>query len=467
MEPLAHHRIAELRRQALLIEVERAHRAAPPARARGFAPTRAILYPLTAVLAVATAVALVALVATMPSAAGGPVPTGTSDEAATRRFYAALNRAIASGDLDLLETAVWPELAVHRSDGQTWGLDELRRHLLALHAGQPGGALRVERVFAADHRAIAEVALVGAGRERPLAVHDGVPAAHGRHDHLRVADGRVVEYAGVAVETSASRAVIAGDAAVPRHGVVRVELFRVTLQPGAKLPMYVAGGPLLYAVESGEISLWSIAAREATGSGEHGLRPGDQAVLRPGASHSLRTVGPDPTTVFAAMLLPDGALSPLKAWGMDIIPPAESPPRQIWPPGVEVVPVGGGDLDWQATGATEPGRVAVDRLVLPPGRHRVLGPPAGVGLLTVESGQGVLVPPPGSASASGSPEPLALLAPGSSTVPPPGRPLLVDNVGADPLALLVTTLMPTDPSPAPGGRDGAGTVRTSHPFGSG
>src|SRR5262245_29210537 len=97
-------------------------------------PTRATVAVISLVLTLATALTLTVTAVTLAS------PRSSTDAPASlaivRPFYAALNRAIATGDLGDLEALVAPDVTVD-GDGAA-GLDGLRQRLLDLHATRPG-----------------------------------------------------------------------------------------------------------------------------------------------------------------------------------------------------------------------------------------------------------------------------------------------------------------------------------------
>jgi len=443
MEPLSHRRVAELRRRDLLAEVARSRRSTTLCRPRHAPPPRAVLYPVVIVLACLTIVVLLGLASAFTAAHPRP-DSGALDAAIAARFYAALNRALATGDPTELDNSVWPEVVVFRADGQEWDLADLKRHLAALHAVRPRLSLRVDEMVADDHHGVAAIALVGAGEGGPIAVPDNRIGAAGWTDRFRVSQGRVIEYAGVLAELSvppwpfAARVV-----ALPETPRARVALTRLTLQPGAESLRLVAGGPALYRVEAGEVHLWHSWSETDVGSGFR-LRPGEQAVVAGDGAHVLRAIGTAPGDVIAAALQPDPPMAPYRPSGMASPTTAESTPITPRPPGVEIASLGELALDLGAIGLAREGAVALDRLALPPGRHRLAHPGNSAVVLFVESGQGVLAAPGGPPGRAA--PPATVLAPGSAVALAPDNRPTVSNTGPDPLVLLVVTLLPIAPA---------------------
>jgi quercetin dioxygenase-like cupin family protein len=476
MEPLAHGRVAELRRRALLLEADRGRRAASLRHGRGSRPTRGTVYPLAALLSVITAAALLALVAALPLAAG-PAPTagaanGGTTEVAIRRFYAALDAALATGDQTALDATVWPELRVQGDDGQTWGVADLREQLGAIHAAQPGLRLRVEEVVAGDERGVAQLEMVGGESGQPLAVPEVARVGGAAADRLQVLDGRVVAYGGGLVGVSVPRTLLAGtaglkaQAAVPATSprpqssgtvapaMVTPELERVEMGPGSGLPPYIADGPVLFGVEAGEALVSSLvvaAARVQTV--ERALGEGEQVVLPAGTSHWVRA-GPDGATLLVVEMLPPPVVPPGRFSGRRTRRQDSEPVGTASQPAVEVTSLVRGTIELGDLDATGGVAVSLDRFTLEPGRHRLVVGAGRPGLLAVESGRGVLAAPLGQAEREGGAGPVTVLTAGAATSLAPGPTPLIDNIGADPLVVLVLTLAPgreTEAPAAPGG----------------
>ena len=132
---------------------------------------RTILFLSTAVLALATGASLLGLWLTLAT------PSATADEdAATasvvRRFYAAINGAIATGESAALDAIVGDDFVARGADasGDEANLDSLRDRLTGLRAAQPGLRLPVQNVVASREQAVVHVALDGLAPGEPLVV---------------------------------------------------------------------------------------------------------------------------------------------------------------------------------------------------------------------------------------------------------------------------------------------------------
>jgi hypothetical protein len=102
-------------------------------------------------------------------------------------------------------------------------------------------------------------------------------------------------------------------AAIPPGAVVRIG--RMTLGPGAELPLHTAAGPELLIVETGALSLgageelaWVRHGETPESSGEHfaTLQTGDGAMVPPGAVATYRNTGATTATVLLLTILPAG-----------------------------------------------------------------------------------------------------------------------------------------------------------------
>lgn len=444
MEPHSHRHAAELRQRNPLVEVAISPGSLPQRRLRHASPPRAVLYPVVILLACLSVVVLLGLASAFATARPRS-SSGVVDPAIAVRFYAALNRAIAIGDLTELDHSVWPEVLISRSDGRVWNLADLKRHLMALHAARPRLSLRVDQMVAEGHRGVVAVTLVGAGEDGPLAVPDHPLGADGWTDRFRVAHGRVIEYAGVVAELSIpSRPLSARVVALPETPRTRLALSRLTLQPGAAPLRLVAGGPTLYRVEAGEVHLWHSWKETDSGRG-YQLRPGDQALVGGDGTHLLRAMSAAPAEVIAVLLHPDHQAALSQPSSTDSPAKAEAAPTTPEASGARIASLGEVALDLGAIGFAGEGSVAMDRLALPPGRYRLASPAAGAVVLFVESGLGALAAEPG-----GAPRPVArpamVLATGSTVNLTPGHQPWISSTGTDPLVLLIVTLAPTAPT---------------------
>ena len=432
---------------------------------------RSLLLPLTIVLAVATAVALLGTAATV----GDPLlradaTLAAGNAAVARRFYAAIGEALRTGDASALDAAASPDLTLHRRNGDSErGLDVLRRHLAVLHGTGAGFSLRVEEVVADGHRVVARAEVSPLGGDTLLGIPEADPATRDPSESLRIVDGRVVEYAGVIADLAVAEPMLAGMVEAPPPGLAWFGLARVILPPGAQVPLVVGSGPVLYAVAEG-----TLAARfdgdgevsRAVGAGAPAasnpedradavrLGPGDRLALGAGVAHGLRGAAATPTTVLAAAILPAAAVAPSPYADYATtpgVPPSAALPLPLglpgweppaWPDGIAVEPLIGARPAVLPAGSFEQVRIAVGRLVLPPGRYRLAGAGRGPTILAAEAGRAILAvvsdPTDGTPAVDG----LSVLAAGEATDRASGGRVVVHNVDARPLVVLVLTATP-------------------------
>lgn len=284
---------------------------------------RAVLYPLVCALALATAVALLGAAAFLGDARVGSPSSGAATEAAVRRFYAAANTAILTGDGATLAAAVGPDLVDHApAPGVSPDRTGLVRYLVTLRATAPGAELVVEEVVAAGDRALAWVAVRGADRGGFL----GLPPATerplwGKVDAWRVADGRVVERWGGAERLALLEPLgrVALDAGLPTRPVLELE--RLVVPPGGVIEawrpaearvIYLEAGALTVAVAPDSPGSARIAPAAAGGAGERQtevgpggagtLRVGDLLALPTLTAYALRNEGAAPAAALVMTL---------------------------------------------------------------------------------------------------------------------------------------------------------------------
>ena len=281
-------------------------------------------------LALAAAVLLATLAAAvrLVALAGGTLPlpgwAGQAAEgpeaAAARRFYAALDAALAGQDAAPLAAVIAPGIVVHGADG----------------AVQPGGLaarLKTLRQIAPDLRYAVEGTMSDGDRvavrldvASPGAARSGIGAPGGTlgsgSEVLRVADGRVVEYWPAPIELAISRRT--AELTLPRQsGRVELSVVRFALRPGAAMPDLA--GPLdhLLLPEQGAVSvdltrdamLWRGAAPRLgwEGTARDGqtltLAPGDALLVPRNVTHTIRNPGHAPAALLGAAVLPVFALN--------------------------------------------------------------------------------------------------------------------------------------------------------------
>jgi SnoaL-like domain len=431
------------------------NRAGSPRRAPGrHGPALLILVLcLTATTGAALLGAGAALTDARVAAPGGD--PSAAQAALVRQFYAAVNRAIATGETGALDPLVATDFAWCRPcpADRAATLAGLEGYLAGLHRTAPDARLAVEEVVA-DGRGTATA------RVRPVGLPTAdEPVAWGPVDTLRVAGGLLADRRsgpdGVAL---AAPLLTARLAALP-PGVTGVALARLTFPPGAAVAGLLSAGPTLLVVEAGALEVRiASGGRVLRGGADDGdgapagngaaldavLGSGDAAIIPLGVRHALSQQGPEPAVAVGATLVfadayrdslgrqeltpffpPDGAIR-------------DSPPQNL--PTVQPL-AGGAVAAWPAG----PVRVALGRAVLGPGGRLV--PAAGEAVaLAVEAGALEV--------AGGEDQADRTVALGGGVVAPAGAIEEARNPGGGLAVLLVLTVAPAEelgvaPSPVP------------------
>jgi ketosteroid isomerase-like protein len=295
---------------------------------------RPALLCATMALALATAVALTlaASVLRPPPIAG----LSTANADVVRRFYAAVNDAIATGDTAALRAVVAPDF-VERDPlpGTRPGRGGLEDHLAALGASAPGIRLLAETVVAAEDRAAARVAIrggQGTGALGGVVVEE--PTLWGPVDVFRIAGGKVVERWGQTDDLTLVRPATAVtlDIASPTPRVLSLDRF--TFEPGAGWSPPPAGPRLIF-LETGALRLeatpeptpgtWPVArsdnlpGKQSDASQVMTLSAGGSSLVPAGASLAMTNTGAGDTqalvVTFSVPRSPGGAPT------ADVLPP--------------------------------------------------------------------------------------------------------------------------------------------------
>ena len=288
----------------------------PPPRPTGRA--RRVGLALAAAVLLATLAAAVRLVAVVGGTLPFPGWAGQAAEgpeaAAARRFYAALDAALAGQDAAPLAGLVAPGVVVHGADGavQPGGLDGW----LATLREADGVRLAVRDLAVDGDRVAARVAVAASAGWPSLGAATDGPLWSGS-EVLRVVGGRVVEYwPATAASLLPARA---PTLTIPRQsGRIELSLVRFRLAPEAALHDF--SGPLdhLLVPEAGEVTVqvdgetrhwrgdapdagWATTAR--TGQ-TVALGPGDALLVPAGVEQTVRNDGDAPATLLGAALLP-------------------------------------------------------------------------------------------------------------------------------------------------------------------
>jgi predicted ester cyclase len=400
----------------------------------------------------------------------------TENEAIARRFYAAVNDAVRTGDLSLLDqvTVTNPD---HLLDTARTGCD-VHCRVSALHRLAPDVRLRVDDLLVDGDRVAARLSLQG--NDRPVLL--GLPlqgdlAPWGPVDFLRVDDGQIVEAEPAgdlpSLVEPLGRAALESVPTAP----YRLGLVRLTLEPGAAVADLSAQGPVFLLVESGSLVVHVDQPSRVQSAGPAGnpgrddlraagaitLSPGERIALVAGTNYSLRGVSSEAAVVLsAAALAGDGGSTNrwLRARSLDEILFHPGEPEMVtqsagptsWPPGVRSQLIASGIIK---TRPTESATLELTRLTLAPNAAlpvhdasaELLAVDTGTAVVDLISGDGALrrgphmphtrIWPQGGSSTRNS-----TLPEGGAAVLQPGSTAGVRNVSDDPLVLLVLTLEP-------------------------
>jgi hypothetical protein len=447
--------------------------------ARCGSPPRLLLGALLFTLLAAAAFAL-ALVIEVPATAS-PI-LGADGEVIARRYYAAINEAIRTGDLSLLDGVAAPGADEQRSDAMAAGCD-LRCRVAALYRLAPDAQLVIDEVVADGDRLAVRLHVEANDRPRFLGLpllDDLSPWAS--VDFLRIVAGRVAEtHSGAGPPLVIEPLARAGIDAIP-VAPYRLGLIQLTLAPGASLAELSTAGPLVLLMEHGALAVradrpvtirrsafGSAAARDESGVGSVRIAGGDQLVLATDTGYELSNMGNDPVVVLAAAALEgDGGMTNrwVRARTLDEVLFIPGEPETVsqadapvlWPPGVQGELLADGVI---TTGSTAAATIGLARLTFEPSAALPTHHMSGAEMLVVETGsgavdlirgQGAIRPRRGDVLARLWPPgdgPLRVLtiAPGGSAVLQPGASAGVRNTGTEPLAMLILTFEPGPAAP--------------------
>ena len=424
---------------------------------------RPVLPLLTLVLALATGAALLRAEALVADVRGTPDPAAANEDL-VRRYYAAANAAIGTGEVAGLEAVLAADLLLPPGlpDAEMEaGRDVLVGRLLALHAAQPNLRLVVQDVVADDDDAIARVAIEGVAPGAPLAVRLS-RFGEGWLDGFRLRGGAIAGAWGATAGLGALAGVLSVEVDSPSSAESVVGLARLTLASGAAAPVLVSPGPLAVSTEAGTLRarvdgvgrlVRTVAGAPAAWSTERGVpvavSAGGRLDVGAGVTVGLRNEGQGPAVALVAAVLPAWATKPVNFSNAGVTPRPFA--EGIFEPGAPDAdaeqPAG---VSWQPlvmqAAALPAGRLRLDvgRAVVAPGA--ALGPirPAGSVVVAVERGAVVV---DGERTPSGSAPPTATLVPSGTTAAlAPGVGATVRNAGDAPALLLILTIAPVGPA---------------------
>jgi hypothetical protein len=390
------------------------------------------------------------------------------NEAIARRFYAAVNDAVRTGDLALLD---------HVADTAGTGCN-LRCRVSALHRLAPDVRLRVEDLLVDGDRVAAHLSLQG--NERPVLL--GLPlkgdlAPWGPVDFLRVDDGRIVEVQPAGnlpslVEPLGRTTLETVPAAPYRLGIVRL-----TMEPSAAITELSAQGPVFLLVESGTLVVHvdqATRVQRADPAGDPGrdelraagdivLSPGERIALVENTGYALRSTGKEPAVVLSAAALA-GDAGPTNRWvrarsldeilfspGASDVVAQKSAPSSC-PPGVRSELIAGGIIK---TRPADSATLELTRITLAPNAAlpvhdtsaELLAVDTGTAVIDLTAGDGAIRSRTRALqgtvwSQGGSSARELKLTEGGAAVLQPGSSASVRNVKGDPLVLLILRIEP-------------------------
>lgn len=352
--------------------------------------SRALLFPLTMMLLIATAIAMLASAMILPMSEA-PALSGPARTDVVERFYAAVNEAIATGDPAALRSVVNPSYADENPlPGVSPGRDGLEAYLATLHDADPGLRLEPRVLFASAQEVVAEVAVAHGPAVAVPPAFGAQQAVWSPLEVLRVADGVVVGRWGHTDGLVLARPLAAEalDLQVPTPHVIG--LARVTQAPGTRWDAPRVTGPRLLLLQQGVVEAQAVLDPTVTAS------PGTMTSVD--ASNAGRVRPPIRTTLGAGQtwLAPAGALTSTVNTGSSEshllvvsftgpqIPDFAAPPARPLATGV-TMQVLAGDL---ATGiASGPVRIALEQIALTPQASLTLASTEGPIMVAVETGQ--------------------------------------------------------------------------------
>jgi hypothetical protein len=219
---------------------------------------RALLLPLTMMILIATAMAMLAGAMLLPTSAlpelSGPDGTGVVE-----RFYAAVNETIATGNPAPVQRVVNPSFADENPlPGVNPGRDGLEAYLVALHNVDPGLRLEANVISASASQVVTHVQ-VGREPTAPLPTTVGDRrAVWSPVEVFRVADGVVVKRWGQTDGLAFTRQLAEQQLELSLPTPRVVGLARITLAPGTRWDAPRVSGPRLLYLQGGALEVQAV-----------------------------------------------------------------------------------------------------------------------------------------------------------------------------------------------------------------
>jgi hypothetical protein len=348
---------------------------------------RPILLSALLTLCVVAGIALIAASVLLHPAAAPASASGNTE--VIRRFYAAANETIATGDTTALHAVVAPHFVDQDPiPGMKPDRNGLASYLAALHAVVPELELVVEAVVAGGDQAMARVAVRGGQGPLPLrgAVIDQ-PDPWGAVDVFRIAGGKVVERWSQTDDLTLMRPATTVTLDIPAPSPRVVSLERFTFEPNAGWSPPPAG-PRLVFLETGALRLdvapperavetlslagtARLAGEQSDASRVSTLAAGASSVVPAGADLAMTNAGAGEARVLVA------TFSELRI-------PGGAPPADVLPPGVAGQTLAGGLATDVRVG---PAALALAQVTLARNARLSLSSANGPALIAVETGR--------------------------------------------------------------------------------
>ena len=406
---------------------------------------RRSVLPWFVVLAVLTALALMATAAALRMPDAPPVSATAADaanRALTYRFYEAANVVIASGepaDLtalvaeDFVDTTAEPDSEPDR--------ETLVDRLLILHITAPDLRLAAEAVAAAGEIAVAQIRVDGA--VAPLLGGHRLDVGWipwGPVDVFRIVDGRIVERRGPPLDPVSffSDLQLQATLDLPSPDLQTLTVARITLEPGARYAAPILDGPRLMLAESGAVNLETTSGplSQVPKVSPHPLAGGEHVTLAARTGVVVTNQGTTPAVLLdiaiAAVPFTDAATE------------RRRPAQQM---GVIVEYLADHLL---ITVPARPAILTIDRVHLSSVGQVTWTPGLGPMLLHVEAGEFDLSATgdiPWIAAGAGERSAMAMeasLLPGDGVLLSAGAAAVVRGAAQDPATLLIVALLPSD-----------------------
>jgi predicted ester cyclase len=243
------------------------------------------LLPLAVLLALATGLGLLAVATTLSQAPLTVAPATGDATAAVQRFYAAADLALRTGDTMALQDAVAPGYVDHatRTKAPTSVLG-YAQFLAELRAACPDCRLTAQELTVGHDQAAVRVAVQGHRRVTDLGVSgDGLPLVWSALDVLQIAGGQVAERWSRGDPLALAGSLLTDVPAEGAADAATVQMARLILGSGARLPPLEVSGSALLVVEEGTVAVRT--------EGAVGVGPRPEEVLTPGLRHIVRNDG--------------------------------------------------------------------------------------------------------------------------------------------------------------------------------